>query len=241
MKTKIFILSVLMCGFFSSQAQKELSDSQFRGKIMLKNGDAKEGIIEFRGDADSPWSKQVKIFYITEEIFKKEKIKNKEIEKFTPKDLKGFYVGQRYFEVVKYADLSAVGAAMMPKMYFLEKFVDGKISIYRFYRSPGNVTIAMGEEEIAEAERFEEECRTNPDLLIRLDDGKLKNVSDIDIYKYISECENVVSKYKAGEYGLKPTDKDNKKGVGKFASRLLDASVLEKSVVQIANDFNSCE
>lgn len=242
MRKSIAILIVLALSFTSLYAQRELKDNQYKGKIIMKNGKEKIGIIELKGnEIQSPWSKQEDVKFISEENFKKEKIKRKDKEKFSPKDIQGFYAADRYFESAKYSDMSAVGASMIPKWYFMEKLVDGKIDIYRFYRSPGKVGIAVGEEEIAEMERFEEECRTQPDMLIKIDDDKIKNVLNVDIYDYIAECETVVAKYKNGDYGIKPLDNDDKKGVGKFVSKTLDANRLNSSIIPIAEEFNICQ
>lgn len=238
----MFLLTLLVACFTISYAQREFKANQFEGKIILKNGKEKVGVIEIKGNEEqSPWLKQESVKYISKENFNKEKLKNKDKEKYSPKDIQGFYAGDRYFESIKYADMSAVGASMIPKWYFVEKLVDGKLDIYKFYRSPGKVGVAVGEEEIAEMERFEEECRTQPNLLIQLEDGKIKNVLNVDIYEYISGCETVLAKYKNGEYGIKPMDDNSKSGVGKFVSKTLDANRLNSSIIPIAEEFNSCE
>ncbi len=213
-----------------------LYPGQYEGYYIDKNDNKVEGYIQLNGMSSRPWNSQTEVKFFDEEATKDGKVKNREKDKFKVKDIKGYYADGFYWEAYKFSDMSAVGPGMLPKWYFLQELIDGPISIHRFYESP----VIMGsttEEMHAEFKR----CLENPQILIVKEDtnkGKLKNVRDIDILEYISQCEVVKKKYLNGGYGITPKDDGEKTGLKGFVSKVVDANTLGNYIEEIAKDYN---
>jgi len=237
MKKRILLIAFI-AGFMvtNSVAQEyELAFDESPGYIITSKGKKVDGYLDLSADK-YPWYDQEDIKFFTEEATKDGKVKNREKEKYDPKDIKGYYTKGFYYESMKYSNMSAVGPAMLPKWYFLKRLVDGKMSIYKFYEKP----MQVGESSAVEADT--KRALNNPHIVIFKEGDKktekLKNVKDIDILEYISDCEYVKKKYLDGGYGIKPMDNEEKKGVKGFVSRVVDANVQAGYIEEIAKDYN---
>ncbi len=184
----------------------------------------------------TPWSYQGGIKFIPKEVFETtEKIKNKNYESYSPKDLEGF----RYdndslvYETVKYSDASSLGVGTIPKLIFMRKLADGKISLYAHFSEPPKVMVGTPED-------FEQEyinCNTPHFVYRKGADGKLKLVSLMNIEKELADCPYVVEKHANGEYNI--VGKKNTK-----FNRFLNSSddLREDIRLTVIEDYNNnCE
>ena len=113
------------------------------------------------------------------------------------------------------------------------------MSIYKFYQTPPPISVSTSAEEAKKNEDEIQAMRDKPDILV-LKGEKLKNVTDIDIMKYIEDCPSAIEKYKNGDYGFKPSSSEEKKGIAKFTSKVVDANRIGEKIVHLANDYNVC-
>jgi hypothetical protein len=215
--------------------QNELEKGQYKGYVLTKKG-KQEGIIWINGWVDAPWSHQKKVFFITEEGFKKmKKNKRKYFEDYKPKDILGYGYEGADFVSVKYADLSAVGPDMLPKKYFLRASVQGKISVYRFYRTPPSVQ--SGEE----INRTNEEWAKDNEIVIVKGNEKAKNAERIEMVDIIGDCPTVKEKYLEGGYGFDPKNDGAKGGMKKIFAKMGDRSKIDEAIAKIAKEYNECK
>lgn len=207
---KHLFLLLLVASFSLSavgQIEEKMKKENVVTGVLIKNGKEIEGYIKKKTKVytnekwfDAPWTFQNGIKFIEKDVFENtEKIKNKNYVSYSPKDCDGY----RYdndsliFDAVKYADMSAVGTGMIPKLMFLRKVADGKISLYFHYATPPNVV--TGGESI---EQYYIECNEPKTVYRKGTDGKLKLVTHLNIEKELADCPSVVEKHKNGEYNL---------------------------------------
>lgn len=225
----MFALFVLLTNIAFSQVEKKAN--QFDGYIIKNDSTKIEGVIEINGSETYPWLNQNSVKYIPKEAFLNKKVKSKDKTKYDPKDLLEYCAGNREFETKKYANLLEGGAAVLPQRYFMERLVNGTISVYVYYESPPDVQVGTPEEIEAEYNR----CRIK-DILIQKGEEKLKNLAFVDIMEYISDCPEVKEKYVNGDYGIIPKNDGTKEGLGKVFASLGDD--VQKIIVPLTTDYN---
>jgi hypothetical protein len=236
MKKNLLILMVLNLMALAAFAQEPvLNDNQFKGHIIKANGETEEGILELRGGQFSPWANQTEVKFISLEKFTSGQVKKKDWTAYSPKQISGYSIGEKTFVSQKYANMAAVGPDMLARMYFIEKVVDGKLTIYRFYETP--LMMASGPNASAELEASQLQCRNHPQVLVQKDGGKVKGLGEIDITKYIDDNAEVLEKYNTGGYGFLPK-KGEKKGLGGMIAQSDDNETLKQYIVTIAQEYN---
>lgn len=229
---RLTLAIIALCMALNVYAQKELSDTQFEGFVIDNDGKKMEGIIEM--NPAYPWDVQKGIKFIPMKTWEtKDKIKNKDKEKYDPKDLQSFQAGDMVYETQKYADLSAVGFANIPKKYFLKRLEDGKIKLYRFYSSPPKVISGRTFEEVYA------ELRENYQLAFFKEGDKIRSADGTDMSKYIDDCEMVWQKFKDGLYGNAKRKEEMTK-VGKFL-RTMGDNMNEDEYRVLISEYNQCE
>jgi hypothetical protein len=205
MKKNLLVLLLLMQVSVSifGQLEAKMEKAKVVVGVIYQDGAELHGYIKqtgFPSDFDPatpflmPSAFQVSIDFIPKETFEKSsKIKKKLFKTYKPKDCDGYKYEDMVYETVKYADMSAVGMAMIPKTMFMRKISDGPITLFHHFAHPPKVGINETQEDII---RY----RT-PNLVYRKgQDGKLKKVNDLNIEKELEDCPIVVERHAAGEY-----------------------------------------
>lgn len=242
----VFIL--LFFGVFQISAQ-ELKPGQYMGYIIDKDGNKKEGVIETKTYA--PWENQRKIKFITLEKWNSgDKIKNKDKEKLSTKNITEYGYDDKVFVKVNYKNLAAIGESAnneklnrfnklssglknMKSTYFAEVYQLGSMSMYKFYNSPPDVSISS-EEETEELKRLAEECRINYDILVQKEGEGAKQFEGLNIKKYFKNCKEVSEKYKNKEYTKKPV-----KGLKSMVKNaFLVGDALAAAAKEMVDDYN---
>jgi hypothetical protein len=225
----LFLFVIFSFLAVSLNAQNELAENQHHGEIHFTNGNIQKGIIE--ADFGSPWAIQKGIKYFDESLLSQPKIKNKDKADYDPKDIVWLTIGDRIYEVQKYADLTAAGTGSIPHNYFLERITDGKIKLFKFYQTPMMVGNTY------DVDKSYVDCRNNPDILIWKEGEKIKAIQNIDLREYLADCPAVLTKYENGEYGNPKVDPEK----SKFAAKVhTDASIQEMKqwIVAVIDDYN---
>jgi len=232
---RLSFLVVIVLSTLVVFGQHKFEDGQFKGYILTKKG-KKEGIIWLNGWSNAPWSHQKKVFFITEDDFgKMKKNKRKYFEDFKAKEILGYgHEGAKYMSV-KYADLSAVGPDMLSKMYFLKVEVQGKLSVYRYYRTPPSVQSG------AEINKTNEEWAEDNELVMKKGKLKAKNAERVEMVELINDCKTVHDKYLSGEYGFKPENDGSKGGLKKMFAKMGDRAKIDEAITNIAKEYNGCK
>ncbi len=234
----LFLLSVI----FVTQAQEyQLEADQFEGEIILKNGEVRKGYIDLKGGDMTPWATQQSVKFFSEEATKDGKVKGKEMEKFKPKDLKGFRAGDRYFEVLKVSASKFTTGMGIPQNKFVECLVEGKIKLYKLYEAPDPAAVNIGEEAIAAYEAELERMRNEPVMLVSKDGGKLTPVGKVDLADFLKDCKSVQEKYTSGGYGVEPVNPDAKTKLGKMIANKANSVYADGVLEEILGDYNACE
>jgi hypothetical protein len=237
-KTHLLLLASLFTFCLSAQEYKFDSD-EFPGEIIIKKG-TRNGYIDMKGSERSPWANQNSIRFFSEEAIADGKVKNKEKEKFKPKDLKGYISDGRYFESMKISAAKLnIGIGLM-QYKFVERLVDGEIKLYKFYESPDPTAVHFGEEAIAAHKVELERMRNNPMLVIKKGDEKLALIQKLNIGDLLADCPEVQEKYLSGGYGIKPFNTDAKSKLGKFIAKNANAEQMESILPEIFADYNKC-
>jgi hypothetical protein len=177
---KTFSLLFAVCAISMAMAQN-LEENQAIGKLTLKDGTVKEGVIEFDSE---PYRIQNSIRYFDAKLLEAGPVKSKQKEKFSAADVKHIQTKKQNYEVKKYADMSAASFSTLGRSYILEVVQKGKVSLYNYYGEIG----------------------VKPELVIgKVDDEKVKAVGSTSLLKYIEDCPQVKEKFEKGEYGNDPT------------------------------------
>jgi len=215
--------------------QPELKPGQHKGYILTKDG-KQEGIIWLEGSLTRPWQLQKKISFITEDGFAKlEKNKAKYFTDYKAKEILGYGFDDIVFEAVKFADLSAVGPDMLAKMYFMRVLVSGKLSVYKYYRTPP--TVLSG----SDVNKTDEEWAEDNELVIKKGDEKSKTAESVEMVELIEDCPAVKEKYLSGGYGFEPSNDGSKSGLKKVFAKMGDRAKIEESIISIAQEYNQCK
>ena len=232
---RLSLMSITLLFCFVLHGQNELQKGQFKGYIITKKG-KQEGIIWVNGGTSAPWGHQKKAYFITEDGFNKmKKNKRKYFEDFKPKDILGYGYDGNDFVAVKYADLSAVGPDMLPKMYFLKSLVQGKICVYRYYRTPS--TVVSGDD----INKTDEEWAEDNELVIKKGKEKARNAERVEMVKLLDDCQAVKDKYMDGGYGFTPKNDGSKTGMKKIFAKMGDRSEIDEAIIKIATEYNQCK
>lgn len=218
----------------------KLEDDQFKGEIILKNGKTRPGYIDLKGGVMSPWLTQQSIKFFTEEAISDGKLKNNEKEKFKPRDLKGFIAGDRMFDVLKVSASKFTTGIGLPQNKFVEKLVDGKVTLYKLYEAPDPAAVSVGEAAIAAREAELERIRNNPVYLLLKEDGDLTPIGKVNLSEYLSDCAEVVGKYESGGYGIEPFNQDASSKLGKMIANKTNSIIAGDVLEEILNDYNAC-
>ncbi len=176
-----------------------------KGEIDLMDGKTIAGYIEYY--EDSPGILQKGIDYLTPEVYqlleKGEKIKGKQINSLKPKEVKEIRLSNdKKFIAVKYADLTAVGAASIPQVCIFEVVVEGKINLYKKFPEVGGLQVVSGEEAAAIMDPVEmtkeqkiEKAQSVYEILIFKDSKMPKSISNIKLTDFISDNEAVLDEF----------------------------------------------
>ena len=233
MKKIVVILYVLIVST-AVYAQKKLGENQHYATLIYPDGNESEVVL--LANLNRPWLHQQKIFTVDKNLFESlSKIKNKDKIDFKAGDLKGYKIGSQLYETQKYADVAAGGPiAALPKDYFMEVAVQGKITVYKFYAEPERT----GSNSHLSFEELEQQELNNPFILILKEGQKLKETTTIKIENYFGDNERVMEKYNNGEYGNMVLDTE-KKGLGKLVNKI-DKLNEDKGayVIKMAEDYN---
>jgi hypothetical protein len=225
-KSALFYLSITFCVLQSAYGQLEekmMRENVERGSIILK-GKEVEGYIKKKGTGyidserlSAPWQFQDDIRFISKEVFEnKEKIKNRDFNKYSPKDIDGYkYNGDSLtFVSNKYSDMSAVGTGMIPKWKFMREVLDGEISIYHHYQSPPSVGSTTG------LRAMYVEYAENPEIVYQKgEDEKMKLVNGMNVEKELADCEEVVKKFQNQEYEVLENSNEEKSKLKSLANK----------------------
>ena len=223
------LILIGLVAFSAHTFAQTLDPTYHRGYIVKEDGTKIEGIIE--ADLQFPWNVQDDIKFFDPKLLEQGKVKNKDKEKFGPKDIKGFGFDNVYFESQKYADMTAIGPASLGKYYFLERIEDGKIKLFRFFDSPPKV-LTGGET----FEQVYDNLRNSPRSLIKKGDDKVKEATGFE--KLISDCPVVFEKFQKGEYGNYASN-ENQTGAGKLITKLANRGNSEQFIGAVVRDYNA--
>ena len=238
-----YLLSLLAMAFLIStaNAQYKFDDDEFPGMIIEKKGAERKGYINLKGSEMTPWANQQSVKFFSEEAIADGKVKNKEREKFKPKDLKAYVVNDRYFESIKISAAKLSIGVGLPQYRFVERFVDGDLKLYKLYEAPDPAGVYVGEAEIAAHEEELERMRNNPLLVVQKGDDKYTLLRKVNLAELLADCPEVKEKYLSGGYGIEPWNPDAKSKLGKFISNTANAEMMENIIPEIFNDYNNCK
>jgi len=246
---KIHFITLLLFGFVLIAQGQELGDNQRKGYVIDNDQNRLEGIIEIKNS--QPWANQRKISFIPMDKWTSgEKIKKKHKEKYTTKDIVEYGYDDTVFKKVKYKNVNAIakstgnsklgrfnkissGLKNAKSSYFAEMYQSGKISMYKFYNAPPDVSISSGEE-TEELKRMAEESRTNYDILVIKEGEGAKSFESVNIKKYFKDCSYVVDKFKDKQYTKKPS----KKIKAMLKNSMLQGESLAAAAKEMIDDYN---
>lgn len=239
MKKTYFIIVAFAISLSATAQEYKFDRDEFPGEIIVKKG-SRKGYIDMRGSDRSPWNNQNSLKFFTEEAIADGKLKNKEKEKYKPKDLKGYIADGRYFESIKISAAKLNLGVGLAQQKFVERLVDGHIKMYKFYESPDPTAVNVGEEAIAAHEQELERMRNNPMLVLRKGEDKLVLIRKVNIGEILADCPEVHKKYLSGGYGIEPFNNDAATKVGKFLAKNANAELMEKVLPEILMEYNKC-
>ena len=231
---KVFLSLILVCLSVSIFAQsksleQKIKDEDVQECVLYKGGEEIQGYIkkmvvyDYETIFPAPWLYQKQIRFIPKDIFEKtEKIKGKMYVSYEPKDCDGYKCDSKEYVSVKYSDMSAVGMSMIPKKIFMQKVLDGKVSIFYHYQEPPVVMTGS-------AAPYYIECGKEEIVYQIGENGKLKLLNNLNIDKEMADCPYVIDKWSKGEY--------NKVAGKKVLSVILNDNLNKK--VEAILDYNS--
>jgi hypothetical protein len=232
-KTHLTISFIVLLFSLHTYGQEfKLKANQCHGKIFVSESETLEGIIELNGDDSSPWKNQEKVTFIDKDVFATGKVKRKDKKTFKPGDIIGFEFDGRKFFTKQFWGLGMVTIKIGKNLYFLEKIVDGKISVYNYFLTPAPVTTGSGS-----MEEEHKRCRV-ANFILEKDDLPLKGCQDVVILDYIADCDAVTEKYKNGGYGFTPVIQENKSKLAGMASKMVDSERINEIIIPLISDYN---
>ena len=184
----------------------------------------------------APWADQ-KVIAVYDKSLKDEKrIKNKQKTKYKAKDIKGYEVnGKKYVSKKVLMPAGTYGGTLksLPNYAFVEVIEEGPISVYRGYSFPPGVVTGVTFDEVYA------DIRSNPHYFVIKADSKkpkLKDITMINIEKWISDAPEVKEKLEAGEYG------NFKRKEGKKMMNFIKGQIENQNpglIVDIIRDYNA--
>jgi len=207
--TLFLSIAVLTTGIASEEETKRCADYE-KGTITLKNGKTLEAYIYV--DHCNPHLFQQSLRTINEKSFKKykkgKKIKNKAIEKYKTKHIKGFILESgKEFRQVKYANmLSSKNTDMLPKPYLLEVVADGDITIYRkYYRTQnGFIYKPVIDSKLAGGPEHIDFMTSNFEILYQKDKSKNpRNIRNANLKNLFGDNVALLQKFQDGDYDFR--------------------------------------
>ncbi len=210
----------------------KLKANQRHGRIFVTESETLEGIIELNGDDSSPWKNQEKVTFIDKDVYANGKVKRKDKKNFKPGDIIGYEFDGRKFYTKQFWGLGMVTLKIGKNLYFLEKIIDGKISVYNYFLTPAPITTGSGS-----MEQEHERCRV-ANFILEKDDLPLKGCQDVVILDYIADCGAITEKYKSGGYGFTPLIQENKSKLAGMASKMVDSERMNEIIVPLISDYN---
>jgi hypothetical protein len=227
-----------------SNAQRNVSD-YVKGEITLATGEVLTTHINY--DLVTPGILQGGVKYVTDDIYKileaGEKIKGKDILELDPKEITRVSLenGKKY-KTVTYADLTAVGAASIPKKCIYEILVEGKITLFKKYAEVGGVQFVSGQEaqDIVDGKEYTreekiEKANSKYELLIIKDEKSAKSISNIKLPDYISDNATINTKFENDEYGKLKLVLSSKIKMGAFNE---NHPLYVDDLVRLATEYN---
>lgn len=267
MKKVTILLLALIANLAVCLAQTELklAEDEAEGYIIDSKGTKHEGIIILASSGHNPWENQDRVYVVDKAVYEaaKGKYSKKDRKKFEAKEVKEYVAGKRKFVSIKYnniqgaAKTSTGGTSRLTALagaaknlasgeFMAEVIMEGgKVSLYRFYNSPPPVGVSVGNDQAAETERIERECREIYDILYLKQGGKDKakaiarpgevSAGKESFKEVIEDCKDVEKKFEDGAYTMKPL----KKGIKGMINEAMSGKSLEEKVVEVITDYNN--
>ena len=237
---KLFLLAAFgLTGIISAQSY-ELKSDEMKGQIITKKGDVLNGYIKMNGDEMSPWKNQQKVEFFTEDAMSDGKVKGKERETFKPKDITAYVVDDRYFESMKISIAKLEVGIGIADWKFVERRLEGKISVYRVYDTPDPVSVTTSEEERVALEQEMERMRTEPNVILVKEGEDAVLPHKVNLAEYMADCPEVADKYSSGDYGIEPWNPDAETKMGKWIANQTNAEQFKAIMTEILTDYNNC-
>lgn len=238
MRKVILAAFVLNLVSLALSAQSPLVAKYIKGDIFLNDGTTVSGYIYFDFERVSTFQNSVS--YINQASYDNlkatGKVKMKEIEKISPKEASYYTLENgKKFVPETFADLSAVGTGAIPKKYFFEQLVDGKIKLYKRY--VGLEGLVSGEDAqlaMDGGEKLAERNRNTFELLIIKDTKNVKSISTVNLTDFISDNTAVLEKYNADNYGNLKSNFSSKIKLGET-----NHAQAEPDLIRLLTDYNA--
>lgn len=235
MKKLLNALLLLALAPISISAQVALSEWQHEGFVITKKG-KEQGIIWLNGADETPWRLQKQVLFLPQKKYEKaKKLKRKDFEKYSPKEILGYEFEDRLFVSRKYSAGATVSFKGLATRMFLEVLTNGPAKALRYYETPPSV----GNASYIDEER--EKARNFPTMLIQVGDEKLKSASSFNFYEFLDDCPVVYEKYETGGYGFTPRPREGKKkGLRGLINKALSMTGFDYVPELIADYNNEC-
>jgi len=226
--------AVLLFSFLFSFTVQAQHNSYKKGTIIVNEKKTIDAYIQI--DFRYPQRFQSSISYISHEDYEKlqqsGKIKGKAKKNLKPKEIVGFDLEEgKSFRTVKYTDLSSnTKLGMIPKKLCLERLVNGKIDVYKFY---SHTTGQISYEIIGAINASKDEnddsilidyIQDNFQLLVQKDSNNPKNLMAVSLLNYFGDNDTVKENYTKNHYGFR--DEFTAKQSGVIVNRKLEAAFL---------------
>lgn len=223
---KVFLLAIAALVSVNSFAQYEAKMEQqnvIKGSVIV-NGEKIDGYIKKKPTVEVNGEKVPAMYLLQEDILFIEKntfetidkIKGKNIVKYSPKDCDGFYYGDYCFETRKFCiDPTAMGTNAIPKKIFLHVLKQyDKVTFYAFYDNTGNTSPDENGLAKLDPEKVAEHIK-NPAIAYYLTGAdRAKNVCQLNAKKELADCPAILEKVANKMYKVDRTADDNYKLFG---------------------------
>ena len=239
MRILLIVFALVYSGMTTAQEYKLRSD-EMKGQIITNEGDILHGYIKLNGDERSPWGNQQKVEFFTQDAMSDGKVKGNERETFKPKDIKAYIVGDRYFEAMKISIAKLEVGIGIADWKFVERMVDGIISVYRIYDTPDPVSVTTSEEQRVALEQEMERMRTEPNIVMIKEGEDPVLPHKVNLAEFMADCPAVANKYSSGDYGIEPWNSDAETKIGKWIANQTNAEQFKAVMTEIINDYNNC-
>jgi len=239
---KILTLSVFITLTFSpiavySQLTEKIEKEKVVPGYIIMDGKKIQGYIKETGKAythgkfyPAPWQFQSDIKFIPRDVFENtEKITNKLFEKYGPKEIEGYKYESMVYESVNYTQFSDIGLSDIPRMIFLRKINDEKITLYHLFDSPPHATSGP-----AGFEPLYLKCAVPDIVYLKEKGGNVKKVIFLNIEKELADCPVVTEKQKKGEYKVIGNE-EKASGLNKLINNTM---YREKICLMAIEDYN---